>query len=75
MQRLRLDLAYDGSRFHGWAVQPGLRTVQGEIEVSDSTGKRLTVPRGRSVWVAAGDGRVWVSGPGTAFRATDGLGA
>jgi len=52
-----------------------LLTVEGEIEVSDSTGKRLAVPRGRSVWVAAGDGRVWVSGPGTAFRATDGLGA
>ncbi len=50
-----------------------LLTVEGEIEVSDSTGKRLTVPRGRSVWVAAGDGRAWVSGPGTAFRATDGL--
>jgi tRNA pseudouridine38-40 synthase len=30
--RLRLDLAYDGARFHGWAVQPGLRTVQGEVE-------------------------------------------
>ncbi len=32
--RLRLDLAYDGSRFHGWARQPGLRTVQGELEAA-----------------------------------------
>jgi tRNA pseudouridine38-40 synthase len=32
MVRLRLDLAYDGSDFSGWARQPGLRTVQGEIE-------------------------------------------
>ena len=30
--RLRIDLAYDGSAFHGWAAQPGLRTVQGELE-------------------------------------------
>lgn len=50
-----------------------LLTVDGEIEVSSDSGTRLTVPRGRSVWVAAGDGPTWVSGNGTAFRATDGL--
>ena len=30
--RLRLDIAYDGSEFHGWASQPGLRTIQEELE-------------------------------------------
>jgi len=30
--RLRLDLAYDGTAFRGWARQPGLRTVQGTLE-------------------------------------------
>jgi len=30
--RIRLDLAYDGTHFRGWARQPGLRTVQGTLE-------------------------------------------
>jgi tRNA pseudouridine38-40 synthase len=29
--RIRLDLAYDGTQFHGWAAQPGLRTVEAEL--------------------------------------------
>lgn len=29
--RLRLDIAYDGTRFCGWAIQPGQRTVAGEL--------------------------------------------
>jgi tRNA pseudouridine38-40 synthase len=30
--RVRLDLAYDGKEFSGWARQAGRRTVQGELE-------------------------------------------
>ncbi|MEX1079691.1 MAG: tRNA pseudouridine(38-40) synthase TruA [Homoserinimonas sp.] len=32
--RIRLDIAYDGTAFSGWTRQPGLRTVQGEIEAA-----------------------------------------
>ena len=37
MTRIRLDLAYDGGGFTGWARQPGLRTVQGELESALAT--------------------------------------
>jgi tRNA pseudouridine38-40 synthase len=30
----RLDIQYDGHGFSGWAVQPGKRTVQGELEAA-----------------------------------------
>lgn len=32
--RIRLDIAYDGTHFRGWARQPGLRTVQGTLETA-----------------------------------------
>ncbi|MBF6061724.1 tRNA pseudouridine(38-40) synthase TruA [Nocardia terpenica] len=40
--RVRLDIAYDGTDFLGWARQPGLRTVQGVLE--ESLGKVLREP-------------------------------
>ncbi len=35
--RVRLDLAYDGTEFSGWAAQPGRRTVEGTLAVALAT--------------------------------------
>lgn len=37
MATVRLDIEYDGASFRGWAAQPGLRTVQGELEAALAT--------------------------------------
>ncbi len=37
MPTVRLDIEYDGAGFRGWARQPGLRTVQGEVEAALAT--------------------------------------
>lgn len=32
LTRVRLEIAYDGTDFSGWAIQPALRTVQGVLQ-------------------------------------------
>ncbi|MFC6086664.1 tRNA pseudouridine(38-40) synthase TruA [Sphaerisporangium aureirubrum] len=48
--RVRLDLAYEGTEFSGWARQPDRRTVQGEIEAA--LGKVLRLDPAPSLTVA-----------------------
>nr|WP_019929493.1 tRNA pseudouridine(38-40) synthase TruA [Nocardia sp. BMG111209] len=43
VRRVRLDIAYDGTDFTGWARQPALRTVQGVLEESLSKVLRESV--------------------------------
>lgn len=42
--RLRIDIAYDGTEFAGWAIQPGQRTVQQTIEQAIATILQLDPP-------------------------------
>ncbi len=32
MRRIKIQVAYDGTEYHGWQVQPGLPTIQGTLE-------------------------------------------
>jgi tRNA pseudouridine38-40 synthase len=50
MRRIRITLAYDGTPFHGWQIQPGIPTIQGVLE------KIVSEMEGRPVHVA-GSGR------------------
>jgi tRNA pseudouridine38-40 synthase len=42
--RVRLDLAYDGTEFSGWAAQPGRRTVEGVLAAALATVLRRPEP-------------------------------
>ncbi|MBA2446063.1 MAG: tRNA pseudouridine(38-40) synthase TruA [Nocardioidaceae bacterium] len=43
--RLRLDVAYDGTDFSGWASQPGRRTVQSSLEEALAMVLRIPQPK------------------------------
>lgn len=48
--RVRVDLAYDGTEFSGWAAQPSLRTVEGVL--ATGLGRALRLPEPPQLTVA-----------------------
>ncbi len=64
MRTIRLTLAYDGSQFAGWQVQPDARTVQGELE---SAIERLTGERPRVLSAGRTDAGVHALGQMASF--------
>lgn len=58
--RVRIDLAYEGTAFCGWAVQPGLRSVQGLVE--QALGQVLRCPAPRVVVAGRTDAGVHARG-------------
>ena len=45
--RIKVTLEYDGTEFHGWAAQPGLRTVEGAVR--EALGSLFSVVEGVAV--------------------------
>ncbi len=60
--RLRIDLAYDGTDFRGWAAQPALRTVQGDLTAAMATVLRLPADDVRLVCAGRTDAGVHARG-------------
>ncbi|WP_139738902.1 tRNA pseudouridine synthase A [Actinomyces wuliandei] len=74
--RVRLDLAYDGTGFSGWAAQPGLRTVEGALTAALTTvlraPVRLTVAGRTDAGVHAAGQVVHIDVPAAAWQALPG---
>jgi tRNA pseudouridine38-40 synthase len=69
--RIRLDIAYDGTNFNGWARQPGYRTVQGEIENALATILRRHPPAPTLIVAGRTDAGVHALGQVAHFDLTD----
>ena len=45
MKRIKLTVAYDGTNYHGWQVQPNADTIEGELNkaISELTREQIEV--------------------------------
>ena len=65
MRRIKLTLAYDGTAYAGWQVQPGMTTVQGTLE---SAIEKITGQAGRLLASGRTDAGVHALGQVAAFH-------
>ena len=42
--KIKLVVEYDGAKFHGWQVQPGMRTIQAELQQALEIFLRTSIP-------------------------------
>jgi tRNA pseudouridine38-40 synthase len=73
-RRVRIDLAYDGTAYSGWQVQPGVKTVQGVVEdaLCRLHGGRAVRVRGAGRTDSGAHARGQVADVWVATRADDG---
>jgi tRNA pseudouridine38-40 synthase len=71
VRRILLTLEYDGSDFLGWQLQPGVRSVQGEVEAGL---RKVTQQDIRVIGAGRTDAGVHARGQGAHFDTTSRLG-
>jgi tRNA pseudouridine38-40 synthase len=59
MRNIRLDVEYDGSRYHGWQYQPNAKTIQ---EVIEEATDKITSQRSRIIGAGRTDAGVHAHG-------------
>ena len=52
MKRVKLTVAYDGTCYHGWQLQPGIATVEGELN------KALELVTGEAIQVTGASRKI-----------------
>jgi tRNA pseudouridine38-40 synthase len=70
IRTFKLTIAYDGSGFHGWQVQPGFRTIQGTLS---EVGSQITQDKIFIQGASRTDAGVHALGQVAHFRAQTGL--
>ncbi len=72
MRNIKLTLAYDGAKFHGWQMQPGIPTIQGAL--ADAV-QKITQERSAIHGASRTDTGVHALGQVASFKTRSGLSA